>query len=350
MRPLLERLLVALFLISAASADQVTLTNGDHLTGTILKSDAKTLTLKTALAGTVEIQWSGIKELTSDQPLAVTTASATKPLSGTVEAKDGGVTVTPATGTATTLPQSELKALRTPSEQAAYEESLHPSLSRGWKGGVDLGFALTGGNSQTTNLSIAFNAIRPTSTDKVSVYANTVYATNNAPGANPSTTANNIHGGLRYDRNLNLKLFAFVNTDFESNALQDLNLRSIFGGGLGYHAIKTERTTLDLLGGANYTRENYTTFDRNFAALTAGDEFMHKIGAGTLLTQKFFFYPDMNTFGEYHINFNLGTITKLSKWLGWQNSFDDIYVTNPPVGKKKNDIIFTTGLNIAFSH
>jgi len=32
--------------------------------------------------------------------------------------------------------------------------------------------------------------------------------------------------------------------------------------------------------------------------------------------------------------------------LGWQLTFSDIYVTNPPLGKKQNDVIFTTGLNV----
>jgi Protein of unknown function, DUF481 len=41
-------------------------------------------------------------------------------------------------------------------------------------------------------------------------------------------------------------------------------------------------------------------------------------------------------------------VTKMSKWLGWQNSFTDVYVTNPPPGKKQNDVILTTGLNVSF--
>jgi hypothetical protein len=31
-------------------------------------------------------------------------------------------------------------------------------------------------------------------------------------------------------------------------------------------------------------------------------------------------------------------------------AFGDIYVTNPPAGTKQDDILFTTGLNIAFVH
>ncbi len=342
-------LTLALFAALSSFADQVTLTNGDRLTGSIVKSDDKTVTLKTDFAGTVDIKWTGIKELVSDQPLAVTSGATPEAFSGTVAAREGTVTVTSPSGSRT-LPQADVKALRTPAEQEAYEKSLHPPLYRGWNGGVNLGFALTAGNSETTNLSLAFTADRRTSTDRINLYADTVTAKNNAPGANPSTIASYINGGFRYDRNLTPRLFGFVNADFQTNELQDLNLRSLFGGGLGFHAIKGERTTLDLLGGADYTHESYVLLSRSFAALTVGDEFTHKMGKGTSIVQKFFFFPDMNNFGEYHATFDFGTVTKLNKWLGWQNSFNDIYVTNPPGGKKKNDVIFTTGLNIAFTH
>ena len=54
---------------------------------------------------------------------------------------------------------------------------------------------------------------------------------------------------------------------FQTDALQTLDLRSVFGGGLGLHAIKNDRTTLDLLGGINYTREKYSRpTSRSFAA------------------------------------------------------------------------------------
>jgi carbohydrate-selective porin OprB len=59
-------------------------------------------------------------------------------------------------------------------------------------------------------------------------------------------------------------------------------------------------------------------------------------------------FPDLSDLGEYRGTFTLGTVTKISKWLGWQNAFGDIYVTNPPVGKKKNDVLLTTGLNFSF--
>jgi hypothetical protein len=114
--------------------------------------------------------------------------------------------------------------------------------------------------------------------------------------------------------------------------------------------IKNANTTLDLLVGANYTRENYTTLTRNFAAASFGEELMHKLRGSTVITQKLDFYPDLSDFGEYRGTFNFGTVTKLSKWLAWQNAFGEVYVTNPPAGKKQNDILLTTGVSFTFTH
>jgi hypothetical protein len=50
-------------------ADQVTLKNGDRLTGSIVKSDAKTLLIKTEFAGEVNVQWDAVSGMMSSQPL-----------------------------------------------------------------------------------------------------------------------------------------------------------------------------------------------------------------------------------------------------------------------------------------
>src|SRR6202012_1124331 len=70
--------------------------------------------------------------------------------------------------------------------------------------------------------------------------------------------ANLTTGGLRYDRKLNPKLFVFGAGDFMANALQFLDLRQVYTGGFGYHAIANDRTVLALLGGVNYTHETYS--------------------------------------------------------------------------------------------
>src|SRR4029079_13474400 len=164
-------------------------------------------------------------------------------------------------------------------------------------------------------------------------------------GAVPDTTANSVQAGTRYDRDLTRHVFAFVNADFQTDALQNLDLRSVFGGGLGLHAIKSDRTILDFLGGLNYTRENYsgaTGVDRNLIAATLGEEFFHKLGLSTVLTEKLYFFPDFNESGEYRASVSLGTATKTNKWLGGQNALGNFCFPNPPAGKRQNDILLTT--------
>jgi putative salt-induced outer membrane protein YdiY len=331
-------------------ADQIVLKNGDRLTGTIEQSDGKSLVIKTEFAGEVTVQWPAVQEITSTQRLHVNLSDG-KTVDGTVTTADGNLAVVTANAGTVTAPISSAAKLFGEAEQAAYEKSLHPGLLEGWKGGANVGFALTRGNSETTNLAVAFTADRKTLHDHLGLYTNSVYATNDAPGAIPGTTANAVQGGIRYDHNLTPRIFAYVGADFQTNALQTLDLRSVFGGGLGVHAIQNERTTLDFLGGINYTREKYTLLpSRSFAAASVGEELSHKLGMSTALTEKLYFFPDLNDAGEYRATFNFGTVTKISKWLGWQNAFGDIYVTNPPEGAKQNDIILTTGLNFSFTH
>ena len=340
--------LVILLGTSHVWADQIVLKNGDRLTGTIEKSDQKELVIKTEFAGEVTVQWPAIQELNAGEPMHVSTKQGQK-LVGAVKTEDGKIEVATAAGATVAVEKDAIVNIRSDKEEAAEERIEHPSWTQGWTGSSSVSFALTRGNSETKNLALAFTADRKTLHDHLGLYANSVFATDDAPGAVPSTTANTTQGGARFDRNVGARLFGFGAADFQTDALQDLNLRSVFGGGLGLHALKSDRTTLDFLGGANYTRENYAAFSRDLIALTLGEELMKKLGASTVVNQKLYFYPDLNETGEYRGAFNFGTVTKISKLLGWQNSFTETYVTNPPAGTKKNDVILTTGLNVSFS-
>jgi putative salt-induced outer membrane protein len=353
---------VLLAIVGSALADQVTLKNGDRLSGTITKSDGKTLVLKSDYAGDVTVKFDAIQSITSTGDLNVTLGGKT--VVGPVTTNGDDVVVATTTAGPVEAPKSSVTMVRSPAEQAAYEKSLHPGWEEGWAGGLNLGFAVTRGNSEAKNLNIAFNAARTGFHDKLILYTNSVYATNDLPTASPHTTANSTGGGFRYDHDFSPRTFGFVNGDFLSNSLQELNLRATLGGGIGLHAIKNAVTTLDLLAGLNYTHESYSGYilptvplstlvparSDSLAGLTLGDAFTHKVGKSTNIMQSLFFYPDLSDTSQYRGTFNFGTVTKLNKWLGWQNSFGDIYVSNPPLGTKKNDLQLATGLNISFTH
>jgi putative salt-induced outer membrane protein len=355
-------LVVFLTLCGLGFADQITLSNGDRLTGTIVKSDGKTLVFHSAAAGDLTLKFSDIQEIKSDAELYVTLKNGQTAV-GPVSTVDESIQVATKSGPVR-APKDDIKLVRNDEEEAKYQRLLHPGLLHGWEGGLNVGFSVARGNSQTESLALAFNADHPTLNDKITLYASALNTTNNL--ATPSTVANLTTGGIRYDRNITDRVFVFVSADYMANALQFLDLRQVYTGGFGYHVIKNDRTVFDVFGGPNYTHETYSNGDpipgtipvvfasygktNRFAALTLGETLGQKLGKTTALTQAFNIFPNLQQTGQYRWTFSLATVTKINKWLGWQNQFNDIYVSNPPPATKNNDLVFTTGLNIAFAH
>ena len=117
-------MLCAVLLHPAISrADQVTLTNGDRITGAIVKSDDKTLVIKSEIAGDVNIKWDGIAVITSTQPLHLTLKDG-QTLVGTVTTEDSKfVVVTKDTGSVNAA-RSEVVAVRNDDEQRTYDATV----------------------------------------------------------------------------------------------------------------------------------------------------------------------------------------------------------------------------------
>ena len=340
-------------------ADTVTLDNGDRLTGTIVKSDGKELVLMTDRVGSttdktgpITVQWSAVRQITSTAPLYVGTSQGTT-VAGAVTTEGTDLVVAPSSGGPQRIPLANVTTLRSQSEETAYERSLHPTVLESWQINSSLGFALARGNSHTTNLAIGFNAVRGTMNDKLTAYMDSIYASSGlvVPGVTGGVTANDIRGGAMYQHDVFARAFVYGSGDFEYNELQFLNLRSIWGAGAGYHAIKRTDTTLDLFAGANYTKETYSTgIHRNLAALTFGDLFRHQIGKNTAINETLDVYPELSHLGQYRIALDISLATKIKTWLGWQSTLSDRYISDPIPGTVSNDLIFSTGLNFTFSH
>jgi len=134
---------------------------------------------------------------------------------------------------------------------------------------------------------------RKTLSDEAKLYASSIYSTNGptSSGNSGGVTANEIWAVRCTAATLRRKLFGFGSGDFTHDELQNLTLRQIYSGGLGWHAVNDAKTSLDFIGGVNYTRESYSSGNhvngvgRNLAGITAGENFTRKFGANTLLTE-----------------------------------------------------------------
>jgi putative salt-induced outer membrane protein len=336
------------FFVCLVWADQVTLKNGDRVSGKILKKDGASLAFKSSVFGEVTIPWEKVEQVATDEDVTVVLPDG-KSVLGKLGTQDNKLEVTtPTSRESVTL--ANVSAIRNTDEQKAYERLQHPSIFNLWTGYADLGVSLARGNADTTTINSALNASRETRTDKTLAYFNQIYATGQLLDGTSASTAQAIIGGLAYNRNLSPRLFVNLFNSYEYDKFQDLDLRFVIGGGLGYSVIKNERTQLDLLGGADYNHEKYSTpLTRNSAELSFGDILTHKISKATSITQALRIFPNMSDLGQYRINFEFGTVTTLTRLLAWQLTFSDRYQSNPVEGRKNNDILFTTGIRVNFS-
>jgi putative salt-induced outer membrane protein YdiY len=361
LRSLLFAVAICVFTVGA-HADQVTLKNGDRLTGSIVKSDDKTLSIKTELSGDVNVQWDAVTSIVSSQNLHLGLKDG-QVVVGKVTTTDGTFNVTTATTGTVEAPKPAVVAVRNDDEQKAYDTEIdrlrNPRLTDFWSGLLDTGLSTTSGNSSTLNFTLAGKAARVTDRDKITVYATAVYSKEN--NTSPSqTTAHAIDGGIRGDINLNPKVFAFGFTDFQFDAFQHLDLRNVLGGGLGYHVINTKQTQLDVFGGGDFNQEYYGAFidntgtfvpslTRKSAEINLGQTLNTKVLSGrTVLTEAFAVFPNLSTGGDFRFTLDISAATKLKNWLSWQVTFSDRFTNYPQPGLVDNDTILSTGLRLTF--
>jgi hypothetical protein len=350
----------ALLIVAAAAslhADTVVLKNGDKLTGTVVKLDGGKLTFKPAYSDPIAISWDQVTSISTAQPLVLPTPKGKLTVTA-IERTDAGLVVTTPSGPST-LDPATVTVLRSPADQQAYEASLHPNWAHAWAVAANVSLALAHGNADTATFGAGFTGVRTTPTDKTSLYANTLYSEN--ANAIPSTSANATGGGARYDHNLNPKVFVFGTGDFLSDALQDLELRSILGGGGGWHASNNAKQTLDILGGIVWTHETYSAvaatlttpvtpaITNSFPALDFGEVYTRKLGANSLFTEQANIYPDLTDLSQYQFTLNSTFSTKLAKIFSWVTTVSDNYTSFPPAGTLDNDVILTTGLGVTLT-
>ncbi len=121
------RLIPALYLCPLLAhvgfADQVTLKNGDRLSGAIQKNDSKNLTVKSELAGVVTIPWEAVTKVSAEQPLHVGLKDGQTVVGAVTTTADNSKfeIATKETGVVTAARES-VQFMRSNEEQTAYQK------------------------------------------------------------------------------------------------------------------------------------------------------------------------------------------------------------------------------------
>jgi putative salt-induced outer membrane protein YdiY/RNase P/RNase MRP subunit p29 len=342
---------LCLFLSGVVLADQITLKNGDRLTGKIVKSDDKELVIQTESAGAITVKRDAIATINSEQPLNVFTSDGQK-LVGPVETQAEKVVVNTKDAGVVDAPLAKVNIIRSNEEQARVEAEeeryRNPGLTDLWVGAAEVGLSLARGNSDTFTFVAGGDAVRATRRDKTTIYASLIRASNSVNGAR-QTSASAVRFGGRYDINFSKKMFGFGFADVEYNRFQLVEPRLVLGGGIGRNIIKNDRTVFDIFAGASSNQEFFTNGTRRRTAeVLFGEELTRRLNSRSLLKHRFVIYPNVSDTGEFRSVFDLSLLTNLSSRLSWHVTIGDRYVSNPLPGAKSNDLLFTTGIRTTF--
>lgn len=334
----------------SAYADQIVMKNGDRVTGSIIKKDDKTVTIKSAHFGTITLPWAEVDSAKADTPINIVLPDKT--VTGTLEVQKDKAEVT-AGGATRTIAPTDVVALRDAAEQRTYERLLNPRWLDLWAGNANIGWAGTAGNAKTATFTMGSAAARVTRTDKTNVYFNAIKASALVNGVS-AATAQAIRGGVGYNRNLTPRVFLNLFNDWETDKFQFLDLRTVLGGGVGYGVWKADRGRLDLVGGVAWNRERFSpatapAFTRNGADGYWGDDFSIKISPKTSFVQSFRMFNNLQESERWRMNFDLGATTAITKWLTWNVNVSDRFLNLPVAGRKKNDFLYSTGFGVTFA-
>lgn len=315
-----------------AVADEVHLTNGDRLTGEILRMENQELLLKTTYAGEVIIKWPEVVCVVSQKDLTVVLKSkevligrATCPSTGVIQVVGDNI------GESARLSPADLHAIN-PSPPP-------PAIT--YKGSVTAGGSVTDGNtdSKAVNTSAKFEA-------RSKRHRFTIGAKYNEGETDDKLTARNTTGSFKYDFFVTKKLYSYAQSLFERDDFQDLDLRSTMGLGLGYQIFDSKRASLFGEAGVSYFNEDYElSEDRHYTSGRWSVGFDYQLIPERV---KFFHlhegYYSLEESDSYYIRSEQGFRLPLVYHFLANFQVDYDYNSQPAPGKQKTDTVYIFGL------
>jgi len=316
--------------------DVVILENGDILHGEIKGLQRGVLTLKTDWMGTVQIEWIHVKEIRSNLPFEVVLSDGRKGL-GTLRS-DPVAGVLEVSGRDSALEAGHVEVVGiTPIEGEVLSRLSYS---------IELGASYYSSN-RSKQLTLASDVKYRTETYAGSASFNNVYSQQQDAEATKRKEVKT-SGQRFFGRNWSVIGIANFLTSEELN----LDLRSMFGGGVTKELIRTNRAILTVLGGTALNRERYST-----ESVRDSMEGLSSINFQTFrfdkpefdITTTLSAIPSFSDWGRTRLEFDASVRFKLFRDLYWSGSLFDNYDSSPPEGNRKNDFGVQTTFGWSFN-
>ena len=347
-----------------APEDVLIFTNGDQLSGTLLRSANGNVVFKSDMAGEITVPFARVRELRTQGDFAVLkhhdpVAVSRKVQPGKLVVSGSAVTVTTKDGaTEAVVPVSDV-AYVVDAKTFNTELTKEPGLLHGWNGTVGLGTTFvqstTHGGTVTGNVALVrqvptvtyFKPRNRTTIDFQENYG--ILSTPAIPAASltaVSVKTSIMHADAERDEYVRKNLYLLATTAFDHNYSQSLDLQQIYGGGVGYTPFSTSLHQLDLKADVHFERQHFfnNVGNDNLFGSTFTENYRRTLPLKVTLTQALQVLPAWNILNAYEANGSIGVVAPLFKRFSVSTTAADTYLNNPVPGYRKNSFNFSTSL------
>jgi putative salt-induced outer membrane protein YdiY len=215
-----------------------------------------------------------------------------------------------------------------------------------WTHSLGAGLALTSGNSDTTNINIAFNSAWDPKTDRT-FKADALYILGETNG---EKQVDRSAASARYERLFDTRAFWFGEVQYLRDPFKEISYLISPLAGAGYHVIRTDTRKLTFDGAAGAVVEDNESFGTDTSgALKAGESFEWTLSPTSKVTQKLTGLWKADDFEDALYHFEAGIASTIAARLDLEVSYLYDYKNRPPSpGIEKGDSALFAALLVKF--
>jgi hypothetical protein len=344
---------------SKPEPDVLIFTNGDKLTGHLVRSAGDKVTFSSEMAGEITVEWKKIQELHSSEKYAVIrkgvqlrkNESEEKVPSGTITVAEQKIELHPGGDQATqTVTVGDAAYLM---HVAAFEKVMHrPGIFEEWTAAIAAGASLVEATQKSNTFTGSIGLIRAVPTEdwldprnRTIVDFSTSYGKLTQPNT-PTVKTSIYHADGERDEYFSRRFYGFGQLAYDHNFSQGLDLQQSYGGGVGWTAMKSENQTLDVKVSMNYIKQQFEAAaqNQNLVGSIFAEGYRRTLAHGILLSEQISATPAWNNTKAYSASAGAGLVMPIFKRLSVALTALDMFLNDPPAGFKKNSLQFTTGV------
>jgi putative salt-induced outer membrane protein YdiY len=324
-----------------ATADEIVFTNGDRLTGKIIRLVDNKLVFLSDVAGEVSLDASKIQTFSSEEPLEIHLNDGTILKQKVNQAGPKRFSI------------EGNKMIKTQEIDLSSVSSINPPAKPKpkWTGNISAGLTSTHGNTKTDQRNASLNLNRRTENDRISINADYARGEQEDPVTGKDVkTEDWLRTKAKYNYFFTKKCYGYLDGRYEKDSIAELDKRIIFGGGAGYQWIESEDMNFSTEAGLASLYEKFdNTGDSNSElSMQLGYNFDRKLYKTIKFLNDLTYYPSIEEFSDYY----LSTTAEIRAYftVRFFANFKAIldYDATPAPGSGDTDVKYILGLGINF--